>query len=167
MGLSELVLKVPASEAVAARPPQGMAHPTAPTAASSKPVRKRSLKTSTSTKKTHSRESSGASNLSVKFSVNDETASVSTSSNARLLRRRSSEADEDLTLSDRLSHEEDLEEEDDDGFHQASKSCESIPHDRLSPDSEVDGERYEDMFFFSFGACPPAKNALLNLSVIS
>ena len=42
-----------------------------------------------------------------------------------------------LPLSDRLSHEDlDL---DADGFHQeSSKSCESIPQDRLTPDDSDD-----------------------------
>jgi shingomyelin synthase len=80
----------------------------------------------------------------VKFSVSDETASVSTAaSNPRSGSRNSNspetegEVEEDLTLSDRLSHE-DLDM-DDDGFHQeSSKSCESIPQDRLTPDDSDD-----------------------------
>ena len=142
MGLNELVLKVPASE-VTSRPPQpqNLNHATSNSNSSTNPkssIRRKSIQKS----KTHSRESSGASNLSVKFSVSDETASVSTASNSRL-RRNSAEAEEDLTLSDRLSHEdleihEDLEM--DDGFHQGSKSCESIPQDRLTPDSEDDDD---------------------------
>ena len=56
--------------------------------------------------------------------MNDETVST----------RPPRSSEEDITLSDRLSHDlEDLEE-DDYGFHQPnSKSCESIPHDRLTP----------------------------------
>ena len=127
MGLNELVLKVPASEA---RPPAGH-QPSASVAGSSSnsnATTKSSLKTKKSAVKTHSRESSGASNVSVKFSVNDET--VTTTRNPR-------SSDEDITMSDRLS--QDLEEEiieEDDGFHperERSKSCESIPHDRLTP----------------------------------
>ena len=137
MGLNELVLKVPASE-VTSRPPQPQNnHPTSNSNSSTNPkssIRRKSIQKS----KTHSRESSGASNLSVKFSVSDETASVSTASNSRLRRNSAEEAEEeDLTLSDRLSHE-DLEM--DDGFHQGSKSCESIPQDRLTPDSEDDDD---------------------------
>jgi hypothetical protein len=163
MGLSELVLKVPAD--LASRPPAG-APPTATTAASTASTRTTSaenttLKTGLKPKqsslkknkkpapviqrsKTHSRESSGASNLSVKFSVTDETASVSastatTNANSKLVSHRRNS--EDGTLSDRLS--QDLYElDDDDGFHQSgsttSKSCESILHnieDRLTPDS--------------------------------
>jgi shingomyelin synthase len=82
--------------------------------------------------KTHSRESSGASNLSVRFTVNDETISTSEAQvpdGPKGLGLRSS--DEDITLSDRLS--QDLDLEDDDGFEPGSKSCESIPHDRLTP----------------------------------
>jgi hypothetical protein len=104
-----------------------------------KPIRRKSIQKNNNNSKTHSRESSGASNLSVKFSVSDETASVSTAaSNPRLGSRNSNdrEVDEDLTLSDRLSHE-DLDM-DDDGFHQGSKSCESIPQDRLTPDDSDD-----------------------------
>ena len=99
MGLNELVLKVPASEA---RPPAGH-QPSASVAGSSSnsnATTKSSLKTKKSAVKTHSRESSGASNVSVKFSVNDET--VTTTRNPR-------SSDEDITMSDRLS--QDLEEE--------------------------------------------------------
>ena len=106
MGLNELVLKVPASE-VTSRPPQPQNnHPTSNSNSSTNPkssIRRKSIQKS----KTHSRESSGASNLSVKFSVSDETASVSTASNSRLRRNSAEEAEEeDLTLSDRLSHED-------------------------------------------------------------
>ena len=141
MGLNELVLKVPASE-VTSRPPQPQSTSTNSNSSTNpkSSIRRKSIQKS----KTHSRESSGASNLSVKFSVSDETASVSTASNSRLRRNSAEEAEEeDLTLSDRLSHEdleihEDLEM--DDGFHQGSKSCESIPQDRLTPDSEDDDD---------------------------
>ena len=146
MGLNELVLKVPASEAPGGGPTSasgGSRPPATPTMApsgGSSSTLKPSIRRKSSIKsKTHSRESSGASNLSVKFSVSEETASVShaTSSNTRL--RNRTHSDEDLTLSDRLSHE-DLEL--DDGFVQGSKSCESIPQDRLTPDSQdEDGGR--------------------------
>ena len=168
MGLNELVLKVPGSEvsstAVTSTRPQVHQPPTStagseknPSKGSStsgsgndksppstttttnlKPIRRKSIQKNNS--KTHSRESSGASNLSVKFSVSDETASVSTASNPRLGSRNSNdrEVEEDLTLSDRLSHE-DLDM--DDGFHQGSKSCESIPQDRLTPDDSDDDHR--------------------------
>ena len=131
MGLSELVLKVPASDE-APNPPSeapnnaNPAHSNTAQATTKtnlpKTGQKVKLKPSES-KKTHSRESSGASNLSVRFSVNDETIST----------RPPRSSEEDITLSDRLS--QDLEEldEDDDGFHPGSKSCESIPHDRLTP----------------------------------
>ena len=129
MGLNELVLKVPASEA---RPP---AHQPNTASGSSSTTSNASNKSSLKTKpksavKTHSRESSGASNVSVKFSVNDET--VTTTRNPR-------SSEEDITMSDRLSQdlEEEIIEEDIDGFHpenrERSKSCESIPHDRLTP----------------------------------
>ena len=120
MGLNELVLKVPASEA---RPP---AQP--PTSSTEPMTNKSSIKKKKSAVKTHSRESSGASNVSVKFSVNDETVTTTTRNNPR-------SSEEDITMRDRLS--QDLEEEiiEDDEFHQRerSKSCESIPHDRLTP----------------------------------
>ena len=166
MGLNELVLKVPGSEVsstavTSTRPPvhqpptstagseknpskgsstSGSGNdksppPSSTTTTNLKPIRRKSIQKNNS--KTHSRESSGASNLSVKFSVSDETASVSTASNPRLGSRNSNdrEVEEDLTLSDRLSHE-DLDM--DDGFHQGSKSCESIPQDRLTPDDSDD-----------------------------
>lgn len=125
-------------------------------AASTKSVSKVAKKIGTTTtinsNKTHSRESSGASNLSVKFSSNGSnspTASVSTSVGSsphhrKYQKRQKNRTREsgtfDLTLSDRLSQEEeeedieDLEEDqDDDGFHQ-HKSCDSIH--RLTPDSD-------------------------------
>merc|ERR1712012_889767 len=74
--------------------------------------------------KTHSRESSGASNLSVRFTVNDETV-------RQVQTRNIGSSNEDLTLSDRLSQDLDEEllddnddDEADDGFHPgSSKSC--------------------------------------------
>ena len=142
MGLNELVLKVPASEAPGGGGPSsgsgGNRPPSAPNipqggSSTLKPSirRKSSIKS-----KTHSRESSGASNLSVKFSVSEETASVSNATSNTRLRNNRTHSDEDLTLSDRLSHE-DLEL--DDGFVQGSKSCESIPQDRRTPDSQDEG----------------------------
>ena len=95
--------------------------------------------------KTHSRESSGASNLSVRFTVNDETVRQVASSAGSNNRTNIGSSNEDITLSDRLS--QDLDEEllddddieEDDGFHPGSKSCESIPHDRLTPYADQDG----------------------------
>ena len=75
-----------------------------------KPIRRKSIQknknSNNNNSKTHSRESSGASNLSVKFSVSDETASVSTAASnpSRLGSRNSNspetegEVEEDLTL---------------------------------------------------------------------
>jgi hypothetical protein len=94
--------------------------------------------------KTHSRESSGASNLSVRFTVNDETVRQVASSAGSNNRTNIGSSNEDITLSDRLSQdldEELLDDEDDDGFHPGSKSCESIPHDRLTPYAEDGGMR--------------------------
>ena len=125
MGLNELVLKVPASEA---RPPASAASQPSNQASSN---RASALKTgSKSAMKTHSRESSGASNVSVKFSVNDETVTTTT---CKVPHSHSRSSEEDMTMSDRLS--QDLEEDMDDTLHpeQRSKSCESIPHDRLTP----------------------------------
>ena len=125
MGLNELVLKVPASEA---RPPASGASQPSNQASSN---RASALKTgSKSAMKTHSRESSGASNVSVKFSVNDETVTTTT---CKVPHSHSRSSEEDMTMSDRLS--QDLEEDMDDTLHpeQRSKSCESIPHDRLTP----------------------------------
>ena len=70
--------------------------------------------------------------MSVKFSVNDETVTTTT---AKVPHSHSRSSEEDMTMSDRLS--QDLEEDimDADSLHpeQRSKSCESIPHDRLTP----------------------------------
>lgn len=135
MGLNELVLKVPASEAANNSRPPTQPHST--TNSTLKPSIRRKSISNHQKSKTHSRESSGASNLSVKFSVSEETASVSTSSHSRLRRHSAGNSENDLTLSDRLSQEDlDL----DDGFHQGSKSCESIPQDRLTPDSQDSGD---------------------------
>ena len=166
MGLSELVLKVPATEVTNSRPPQPQgggpvmsSESPSPGAGSEAalassvrnqpvPIPKqhcvRDLPPKSKMKKpcskTHSRESSGASNLSVRFTVNDETV--------RQVQTRNIGSDEDITLSDRLSQdleEEELldDDEDDDGFHPGSKSCESIPHDRLTPYPEDSrGMRY-------------------------
>jgi len=177
MGLSELVLKVPASEmAVTSRPPlQQTQHegtstspvpttrnianraPTISVPGSSPPSGGNSSslpkniphnpphlppksKMKKQCSKTHSRESSGASNLSVRFTVNDETV-------RQVQTRNIGSSNEDLTLSDRLSQDLDEEllddnddDEADDGFHPgSSKSCESIPHDRLTPYADQDG----------------------------
>lgn len=188
MGLSELVLKVPASEVtVTSRPPQPQQGPvssspvgsatrnTARTAAapptsvgpgpgsdqSSVPTPGNNQNSSTTMSlpkqqhlppkskmkkpcsKTHSRESSGASNLSVRFTVNDESVRQ-VASNGSNNRTNIGSSNEDITLSDRLSQdldEELLDDEDDDGFHPGSKSCESIPHDRLTPYAEDGGMR--------------------------
>jgi len=139
MGLNELVLKVPASEA---RPPATPASTAASEDASSSPPNNSTnnrqssiMKSMKSTIKTHSRESSGASNVSVKFSVNDETVTTTTTTTAKVPHSHSRSSEEDMTMSDRLS--QDLEEDimDADSLHpeQRSKSCESIPHDRLTP----------------------------------
>ena len=131
MGLNELVLKVPASEA---RPP---ATPTSNNseATTSNTNKNSVIKSMKSTIKTHSRESSGASNVSVKFSVNDET--ITTTNNAtKVPHSHSRSSEEDMTMSDRLSQdlEEDIMDEVSDiNPEQRSKSCESIPHDRLTP----------------------------------
>ena len=138
MGLSELVLKVPEAlpvPATAAQPgPSGPPAASAPVATPSKKAQPgpKKAKKGPKSQKTHSRESSGASNLSVRFTVNVETISTSEAQvpdGPKGLGLRSS--DEDITLSDRLS--QDLDLEDDDGFEPGSKSCESIPHDRLTP----------------------------------
>ena len=110
MGVSELVLKVPPEDPP--RPQETVENQPPPPPKSKKPTK------SAVKNKTHSRESSGASNLSVRFTVNDETVRTEMKSD-----------NEDITLSDRLS--QDLDE--DDGFHPGSKSCESIPNDRLTP----------------------------------
>jgi hypothetical protein len=97
--------------------------------------------------KPHSRESSGASNLSVRFTVNDESVRQ-VASNGSNNRTNIGSSNEDITLSDRLSQdldEELLDDEDDDGFHPGSKSCESIPHDRLTPYAEDGGMRLKAM----------------------
>jgi hypothetical protein len=115
---------------------------------------KSKMKKRESCSKTHSRESSGASNLSVRFTVNDETVrqvQANPSEPGGLVTVRNiGSSQEDITLSDRLSQddldEEELLDEDmediidhDDGFHPGSKSCESIPHDRLTPYAEDPG----------------------------
>ena len=143
MGLSELVLKVPASE-VTSRPPlqgqpQGSLSPMstspetetrnrnisnrAPTirGSSSSPISsslpkaqqpiKSKMKKRESCSKTHSRESSGASNLSVRFTVNDETVrQVQANPSEPVTVRNIGSSQEDITLSDRLS-QDDLDEE--------------------------------------------------------
>ena len=134
MVLSELVLKVPTSEVTTSRPPPHTPQHQQPSTSKLK------KKGKSNNNKTHSRESSGASNLSVRFTVNDETVSTdcrpaASSTSAELQPNQSEE--EDITLSDRLS--QDLGS--DDGFHPGSKSCESIPHDRLTPYSEDGGMR--------------------------
>lgn len=145
MGLSELVLKVPATEITSSRPPTantGQAPSSHESASTSSSIIKNKSKTKKSScQKTHSRESSGASNLSVRFTVTDETASKAQEAKARIQHQRSS--DEDITLSDRLSQDLDDEDElEDDGFHHgSSKSCESIPHDRLTPYAHDGGLR--------------------------
>jgi hypothetical protein len=192
MGLSELVLKVPASEVkVTSRPPpqpqagtvlegsttrntrtaptpvvvvgsgppgstQTSAMPVPTPAAGSAPGGHHNNNTSNSTNhkhikskmkkpcsKTHSRESSGASNLSVRFTVNDETVRQVSSSAGSNNRTNIGSSNEDITLSDRLSQDldEELLDDEDDGFHPGSKSCESIPHDRLTPYAEDGGMR--------------------------
>jgi len=131
MGLNELVLKVPASEA---RPPATPASNNSE-ATTSNTNKNSIIKSMKSTIKTHSRESSGASNVSVKFSVNDET--ITTTNNAtKVPHSHSRSSEEDMTMSDRLSQdlEEDIMDEVSDiNPEQRSKSCESIPHDRLTP----------------------------------
>ena len=146
MGLSELVLKVPASE-VTSRPPlqgqpQGSLSPmsTSPetetrnrnisnrapmiSGSGSSPISsslpkaqqpiKSKMKKRESCSKTHSRESSGASNLSVRFTVNDETVrqvQANPSEPGGLVTVRNiGSSQEDITLSDRLS-QDDLDEE--------------------------------------------------------
>ena len=188
MGLSELVLKVPASEVtVTSRPPtqpqqgpvsegsatrntartaqaptsgMGSGSPgSSPTSAMPVPTpaghspnstqlpKQQHIKSKMKKQpcsKTHSRESSGASNLSVRFTVNDETVRQVASSAGSNNRTNIGSSNEDITLSDRLSQdldEELLDDEDDDGFHPGSKSCESIPHDRLTPYAEDGGMR--------------------------
>ena len=73
--------------------------------------------------------------MSVKFSVNDET--ITTTNNAtKVPHSHSRSSEEDMTMSDRLSQdlEEDIMDEVSDiNPEQRSKSCESIPHDRLTP----------------------------------
>jgi len=186
MGLSELVLKVPASEVTSRPPLQGQPQSslspmsTSPetetrnrnisnrapmiSGSGSSPISsslpkaqqpiKSKMKKRESCSKTHSRESSGASNLSVRFTVNDETVrqvQANPSEPGGLVTVRNiGSSQEDITLSDRLSQddldEEELLDEDmediidhDDGFHPGSKSCESIPHDRLTPYAEDPG----------------------------
>ena len=131
MVLSKLVLKVPTSEVTTSRPP-----PHTPQHQQQPSTSKLKKKGKSNNNKTHSRESSGASNLSVRFTVNDETVSTDCRPAASTSQPNQSE-EEDITLSDRLS--QDLGS--DDGFHPGSKSCESIPHDRLTPYSEDGGMR--------------------------
>ena len=72
--------------------------------------------------------------MSVKFSVNDET--ITTTNTTKVPHSHSRSSEEDMTMSDRLSQdlEEDIMDEVSDiNPEQRSKSCESIPHDRLTP----------------------------------
>ena len=154
MGLSELVLKVPASEVTSSRPPlqgvqpQGSLSPmstspetetrnrnisnraqamisngsgSSPSISSSlpktqpQPIKSKMKKSRESCSKTHSRESSGASNLSVRFTVNDETVRQVVQANPSepgglVTVRNVGSSQEDITLSDRLS-QDDLDEE--------------------------------------------------------
>ena len=144
MGLSELVLKVPASEVTSRPPLQGQPQSslspmsTSPenrnrnisnrapmiSGSGSSPISsslpkaqqpiKSKMKKRESCSKTHSRESSGASNLSVRFTVNDETVrqvQANPSEPGGLVTVRNiGSSQEDITLSDRLS-QDDLDEE--------------------------------------------------------